>query len=182
MATQSHRVTVDKAGLFYFTHYETLGSVFVFEPSAEFVKSMGDIHAANEHGIDIRDEDGTECLYLSPGNSNLSFTKMTMEGEVVWRKGKKLLDELSGNMQRSRVIVLPTLVFRVTMVTGAISFTNSTRTINMCVPSAVEVMTLDSFAHRTGNELDIRDGIPKLAVCDRANKRLQWFAAAGEAL
>ena len=46
------------------------------------------------------------------------------------------------------------------MVTGAISFTNSTRTINMCVPSAVEVMTLDSFAHRTGNELDIRDGIP----------------------
>ena len=86
------------------------------------------------------------------------------------------------NMQRSRVIVLPTLVFRVTMVTGAISFTNSTRTINMCVLSAVEVMTLDSFVHRTGNELDIRDGIPKLAVCDRANKRLQWFAAAGEAL
>ena len=92
------------------------------------------------------------------------------------------------NMQRSRVIVLPTLVFRVTMVTvlamvlGAISFTNSTRTINMCVPSAVEVMTLDSFAHRTGNELDIRDGIPKLAVCDRANKRHQWFAEAGEAL
>ncbi len=52
----------------------------------------------------------------------------------------------------------------------------------MCVLSAVEVMTLDSFVHRTGNELDIRDGIPKLAVCDRANKRLQWFAAAGEAL
>jgi hypothetical protein len=89
MATQSHRVTVDKAGLFYITHYETLGSVFVFEPSAKFVKSMGDIHAANEHGIDIRDEDGTECLYLSPVNSNLSVTKMTMEGEVVWQKGKK---------------------------------------------------------------------------------------------
>jgi hypothetical protein len=76
-------------GLTYFTHDERLGSVFVFEPSAKFVKSMGDIHAANEHGIDIRDEDGMEYLYLSPGNSNLSFTKMTMEGEVVWQKGKK---------------------------------------------------------------------------------------------
>jgi len=57
---------------------------------------MGDVHAANGHGIDIREEDGTEYLYLSPSNSNLSFTKMTMDGEVVWKKGKKLLGELSG--------------------------------------------------------------------------------------
>jgi hypothetical protein len=76
----SHGVTVDKAGLIYVTHYGKPGSIFVFEPSGKFVKSMGDVHASNGHGIDIREEDGTEYLYLSPSNSNLSFTKMTLEG------------------------------------------------------------------------------------------------------
>jgi len=33
-----------------------------------------------------------------------------------------------------------------------------------------------------GQWLDARDGIPKLAVCDRANKRLQWFDMEGKHL
>ena len=33
-----------------------------------------------------------------------------------------------------------------------------------------------------GQWLDTRDGIPKLAVCDRANKRLQWFDMEGKHL
>jgi hypothetical protein len=82
--TATHRTGWrNKAGLIYVTHYGKPGSIFVFEPSGKFVKSVGDVHAANGHGIDIREEDGTEYLYLSPSNSNLSFTKMTTEGEVV---------------------------------------------------------------------------------------------------
>ena len=57
---------------------------------------MGQIHIGRGHGIDIREEDGTEYIYLSPSHAGLNFTKMTLDGEVVWQKGQKLLGELSG--------------------------------------------------------------------------------------
>jgi len=84
------------------------------------------------------------------------------------------------------VIVLPIPVFLrmeatfLGMVTGATTFTNSTSTTNMRVPSAVEVIGSGEFRTPHGQCLDTRDGISKLAACDRANKRLQWFDMEGK--
>lgn len=184
----SHGVTVDKAGLIYVTHYGKPGSIFVFEPSGKFVKSMGDVHAANGHGIDIREEDGTEYLYLSPSNSNLSFTKMTLEGEVVWQKGKKVLGELSGKYAaKSR--------YRPTNTSFSpdggyfLGDGYGSNFLHQFDKNDRYMRTIGGggngpgqFRTPHGQWLDMRDGIPKLAVCDRANKRLQWFDMEGKHL
>ena len=43
-------------------------------------------------------------------------------------------------------------------------------------------MALDSFVRLTGNGWTFVTAQPKLAVCDRANKRLQWFDMDGKHL
>jgi hypothetical protein len=175
-------VSVDKAGLIYVTHCGKPGSVFVFEPSGKFVKSMGDVHAANGYGIDIREEDGTEYLYLSPSNSNLSFTKMTMNGEVVWKKGKKLLGELSGKYT-AKSLYRPTNTSFSPDGGYFLGDGYGSNYLHQFDNNDKYMRTIGGggngpgqFRTPHGQWLDIRDGIPKLAVCDRANKRLQWSA------
>ena len=184
----SHGVAVDKAGLIYVTHYGKPGSIFVFEPSGKFVKAFGEVHAGNGHGVDIREEDGTEFLYLSPSNSNLSFAKMTFEGEVVWQKGKKLLGELSGKYPaKSR--------YRPTNASFSpdggyfLGDGYGSNYVHQFDKNDKYVRTIGrtgsgagQFRTPHGQWLDDRDGTPKLAVCDRANKRLQWFDMDGKHL
>lgn len=186
----SHGVAVDKAGLIYITHYGSPGSIFVFDPDGKFVRSLGDEHRIGEHacghGIDIREEDGEEFIYLSPSESSLSFAKMNLKGEVLWQRGRKELHAYSGKygeQQRYR----PTnasfspdggyflgdgygagLIHQFDKSDGYI------RTIGAPGEAAGE------FRTPHGQWLDERDGTAKLVVADRANKRLQWFDMNGK--
>ena len=185
----SHGVTIDEAGFIYITHYGKPGSIFVFDPSGKFVKSLGKLHAANGHGIDIRREaNGKEYLYLSPSNAKLNFAKMTLDGEVVWQKGKKLLGELSGKYPEgsryrpTNISFSPDggyflgdgygggYIHQFDAKDGYVRTIGGTGTAN------------GKFRTPHGQWLDDRDGTPKLAVCDRANKRLQWFDMNGKHL
>ena len=118
----------------------------------------------------------------------MSFAKMTMDGEMVWQKGKKLLGELSGKYPaKSR--------YRPTNASfspdggyflgdgyggGYIhQFDKKDRYVRTIGGGG----TADGkFRTPHGQWLDARDGTPKLAVCDRANKRLQWFDMNGKHL
>jgi hypothetical protein len=185
----SHGVAIDKAGLIYITHQGKPGSIFLFDPDGKFIKAFGEIHVGRGHGIDIREEsDGKEYIYLSPSNSALSFTKMTLEGEVLWQKGKKLLGELSGKYpDRSR--------YRPTNASFApdggyfLGDGYGGGYIHQFDSKDRYLRTIGSggsadgqFRTPHGQWLDARDGTPKLAVCDRANKRLQWFDMDGRHL
>ena len=185
----SHGVAIDKAGLIYITHYGKPGSIFVFDPSGKFIKSLGNVHVSRGHGIDIREEaDGKEYLYLFPSDSSLSFAKMTMDGEVLWQKGKKLLGELSGKYPaRSR--------YRPTNASFSPDggyflgdgygggYIHQFDAKDRYVRTIGGGGTADGkFRTPHGQWLDDRDGTPKLVVCDRANKRLQWFDMEGKHL
>lgn len=181
----SHGVAIDSQGMIYITHTGKPDSVFVFDPDGKFVKSMlPDHNKSNErasgHGIDIRVEgDGKEYLYLSPADSSMAFTKATIDGEIVWSRGKpdleKDADMKLGRYRPTNASFAPNgdtylgdgygsgYIFRYTGEGKFVSVFGGTGT------------DAGKFKTPHGQWLDDRDGTPKTAVCDRANARLQWF-------
>ncbi len=47
---------------------------------------------AKGHGISFREDGGEEFLYLAPADSEISLTKMSLTGEVVWVKNRETID------------------------------------------------------------------------------------------
>lgn len=185
----SHGVTIDKTGLIYISHYGDPGSIFVFDPQGKFVKAMGDELRTGQgkgsgrgHGIDLRTEGNEEFLYLSPSESSLPFVKMTLKGEIVWRRGRKELNADSGVYENPKTPYRPTNAsFRPDggyyLGDGYGSGTIFHYDKHDKFVKAIGGKGTENGKFQTphGHWLDDRDGTPKLVVADRANKRLQWF-------
>lgn len=181
----SHGTAFDEQGLIYVSHQGNPGSVFVFDPDGKFVKSMFPEHSkgrgrAAGHGIDIRKEaDGKEYIYLSPSDASMAFTKATLDGEILWTRGKPELqkdaDKVLKRYRPTNVSFAPNgdvflgdgygsgYIFR---------YTKDGEFLNVFGGSGTEDGT---FRTPHGQWLDTRNGTPKTCVADRANKRLQWF-------
>ncbi len=191
----SHGVTVDREGLIYITHTGKPGSLFVFDPSGKFLRSMGpelstkkSTKTASEstssgHGIDIRLEGNEEFLYLSPANPAMGFTKMNLKGEIVWQRGKDQLNADSNVWDNH-----PELKYRPTNTSfrpdggyylgdgyGSGYMFHYDKDDKFVAAFGGPGEAEGQFNTPHGQWLDDRDGTPKLVVADRANKRLQWF-------
>ena len=182
----SHGVTTDENGLIYITHQGNPGTIFVFDADGKFVRSFGEIHniknAGKGHGIDIRKEGSEEFLYLSPSDAKLFFTKMTLKGEVVWKRGRAELNKDSDGLLDKVKRYRPTNTsFRPDggyyLGDGYGSNYLFEYDKNDQFVRAIGGAGTDNGKFRTphGQWLDERDGTPKLVVADRANERLQWF-------
>lgn len=181
----SHGVTIDAEGLIYITHQGNPGSVFVFDGDGKFVRAFGDIHnkkTGKGHGIDIRREGSEEFLYLAPSDASLFFTKMTLKGEVVWKRGRKELNKDSDGLLDKAKRYRPTNTsFR----PDGGYYLGDGYGSNYLFEYDKEDKFVKAiggagdkpgqFRTPHGQWLDDRDGTPKLVVADRANKRLQWF-------
>ena len=190
----SHGVAFDGNGLLYITHHGSPGSMFVFDAEGRFIKAMGEsLKAASGngagHGVDIRREGSEEFLYLSPNDASLPFTKMSLKGEIVWQRGKQELQKDSGVYAKPEVRYRPTNAsFRPDggyylgdgYGSGIIfHYDRNDRFVKAFGGTGEED---GKFQTPHGQWLDDRDGIPKLVVADRANKRLQWFDMDGKHL
>ncbi len=189
----SHGVAIDAQGLIYITHNKGRpGSIFVFDPEGKFVKSMGDTHVIGKqsqgHGIDIRKENGEEFIYLAASDSRLGFAKMNLRGEVAWRKELKDLTEETGKYNQGTR-------YRVTNTSfspdggyflgdgyGSNWIHQYDKDNNFLRSIGGSGNADGQFQTPHGHWLDDRDGVPKLIVADRANKRLQWFDMDGKFL
>ena len=185
----THGVCVDSAGLIYITHQLTSGepqdAVAVFEPSGRFVRSFGKAYHGGGHGLDLRVEDGTPWLYLSDVK-NCIVAKLSIDGEEVWRTGVPTESGVYGDGKK----FVPT---------------------NIAFAPDGGIFIADgygsSYVHRYDDQLryaetfggpgsepgklrtphgaywDSRSGrTPSLVITDRANARLQEFAADGQVL
>ncbi len=188
----SHGVAFDANGLLYVTHHGSPDSIFVFDPKGKFVKSLAPHQRTIEkepggtlgrgHGIDIRKEGDQEFIYLAPNHASLYFSKITLDGELVWHRDRNAIKtdcELFGN---------PKLRFRPTNTSfrpdggyylgdGYGSHYLFEYDMHDKFVRAIGGRGTDKGQFQTphGQWLDDRDGTPKLVVADRANKRLQWF-------
>ena len=93
---ETHGVAVDKAGLIYIKHRaggekpksakDAQDTIVVFDPQGKFVRSFGKEYHGGGHGIDIREENGQEFLYLCCMFPVNLVVKTDLKGEVVWIK------------------------------------------------------------------------------------------------
>ncbi len=193
----SHGVTIDRSGMIYITHTGHPDSVFMFDPEGKFVRSMAGFHAiesngastSSGHGIDIREEDGEEFLYLAAANTKMSFAKMSLNGELVWKRTKDEIFEQAGFAGNTKLGFRPTNTsFRddggYYLGDGyGSNYLYEYDAKDQFVRAIGGKGTADGqFQTPHGQWLDDRDGTPKLVVADRANARLQWFDMDGKHL
>lgn len=91
----THGVAQDAQGRIYIGHTVNPASVkkdaiVVYDQEGKFITSWGEQFAGGTvggaHGLDIRDEGGTEFIYHCD-NAHQTFTKTTLDGKVLWQKG-----------------------------------------------------------------------------------------------
>ena len=195
----SHGVTTDSSGLIYITHHGDPGSIFVFDPDGNFIKSLAPhqrtidkasgLSTGRGHGIDIRQEPEGEFAYLAPNHVSLYFSKMTLDGELVWHRDRAALKAESEVFAHDRVRFRPTnCSFRpdggyyLGDGYGSNYIFEYTQQNEFVRAIGGKGTNDGQFQTPHGQWLDDRDGTPKLVVADRANKRLQWFDMNGKHL
>jgi hypothetical protein len=87
----THNVAIDRQGFVYVIHEgrENLPdhpSIFVFDPDGRFVRSFGQQYQGGGHGLEVREEDGQEFLYVCAYQQVKAFSKLDLKGEVVWHR------------------------------------------------------------------------------------------------
>lgn len=87
----THNVAVDKAGNLYVIHEgkQALSehpSIFVFDPQGVFLRAFGTQFQGGGHGLEVRQEDGEEFLYVSAYQQVKCFAKLTLTGEILWQR------------------------------------------------------------------------------------------------
>lgn len=87
----THNVAVDKNNFLYVIHEGRENasdhpSIFVFDPEGKYVKSFGSQYQGGGHGIEVREENGQEFLYVCAYQQVKAFSKLDLDGEIVWNQ------------------------------------------------------------------------------------------------
>ena len=61
-------------------------SIFVFDPDGKYIRSFGNEYQGGGHGLEVRNEDGTEFLYVTGYQQVKMIGKYDLLGEKVWTK------------------------------------------------------------------------------------------------
>ncbi len=113
----------------------------------------------------------------------MAFTKMSLDGQIVWQKGKSELQNDSGiDLKRYRPTnssFRPDGGYYLGDGYGSSYVFHYDRNDQFVRALGGPGSEQGKFNTPHGQWLDDRDGTPKLVVADRANKRLQWFAMDG---
>lgn len=85
----THNVAIDKSQNLYVIHEGDVKkkdhpSIFVFDSSGQYVRSLGSQFQGGGHGLEIREESGEEFLYVTGYKSIKALAKLTLSGEQLW--------------------------------------------------------------------------------------------------
>lgn len=195
----THNVAVDKAGNLYVIHegrrdQKEHPSIFVFDAEGKFIRAFGSQFQGGGHGIEVRDEGGTEFLYVAAYQQVKCFTKMTLAGEIVWLKKAPMEsglyapgEDTSTEASWNRKGFLPTNFaflddggFLLADGYGTFAIHRYDKNANWvsCFGGAGEGKGTFNTAH--GLWVDNRPGrTPSIVVTDRAHDTLQIFSMDG---
>jgi len=192
---ETHGVAIDKAGFIYIKHRaggskprtpaEAQDTIVVFDPEGKFVRSFGKEYHGGGHGIDIREENGQEFLYLSCMMPVNIVVKTDLKGEVVWRKEAPseahVYDKPGTPFSPTNVAFAPDGGFYVGDGYGSNYIHQYDRNANWVRTFGGAGDAPGKFHTPHGLWLDNRPGRElQLVVADRANARLQYLTLDGQ--
>lgn len=203
----THNVAVGSDGMVYVTHegkfdLEDHPSIFVFDADGKFVRAFGEQFQGGGHGIEVRNENGEDFLYVSCYQRQRSIAKLNAKGEQLWRQGAPIESGLYADNENvfpvpadkqnawGRNRFMPTNIafhpeegFFVADGYGAwcVHYYNNDgkyqRTFGE--PSGKDKAD-GTFALPHGIWIDDRGDAPLVVIADRANARVQWFDLEGQ--
>ena len=198
----THNVAIDSEGLLYVIHEGRAEqtdhpAIFVFDAEGKYVRSFGTEFQGGGHGIEIRNENGQDYIYVAAYQAVRSFAKLDLMGEQVWRKGAPM--DATGyaegeektshsqaiwgrdRFQPTNFAFHPDGGFFLADGYGSYRIHRYDKDANW-LSTFGEVGSEDGqFKLPHGLWIDNRgEGEPLLVVSDRVNARLQWFTLAGE--
>lgn len=185
----THGVTIDRDGLIYIKHQafveESIDTIVVFDREGKCVRSFGAEYSGGGHGIDIREEQGTEYLYLSDTH-NRQAIKCDTGGEWVWKLrypresgAYKSLDQF----RPTNISFHPDGGFYVGDGYGSSFMHQYDHDARYVRSFGGRGSKPGQMSTPHGQWLDDRPGRePSLLVADRANSRLAYFSLDGEPL
>ena len=201
----THNVAVDSQGLLYVIHegreeQKDHPAIFVFDPKGKLVRSFGREFQGGGHGIEIRNEEGQDFIYVAAYKKVRSFAKLDLQGERVWRHGAPL--EASGyakgedqtthaedhwgrdRFQPTNFAFHPDGGFFLADGYGSYRIHRYDKDANWlsCFGKFSPDKEDGTFQLPHGLWIDDRGDEPQLVVSDRVNARLQWFSLNGEHL
>lgn len=183
----THGLAQDAHGRIYLSHTvhstsECPDGVCVFDESGKFITSWGPQFRGGSHGLDIRKEGKEEFLYHCDTNRQV-FCKTKLDGHVVWEKGVPMEANVYDDKHRfvpTNIAFAPNGDFFVADGYGS-SYIHR-YDIHANYKSTFGGPGTDKGKTNCphGIWLDSRDHNPKLAVADRANRRIQYFDLEGK--
>ena len=198
----THNVAVDRDQNLYVIHEgrENLKdhpSIFVFDPQGKFIRAFGNQFQGGGHGLEVRTEGREQYLWVTGYQQLKNFAKLTLTGEVVWEKrapmesGLYAKDEDTKPVKRwgrdafmpTNFAFLPDGGFYLADGYGSFAIHRYDKNGQWLSKFGEPGTGAGQFNTSHGIWLDTRPGrAPSVAVCDRANKRLQWFTLEGKHL
>ncbi len=198
----THNVAVDRDQNLYVIHEgrENLKdhpSIFVFDDRGKFIRAFGQQFQGGGHGLEVRTEGKEQFLWVTAYQQVKSFAKLTLKGEPVWEKhapmdsGVYLKDEDTKPIKRwgrdafmpTNYAFLPDGGFYLADGYGSYRIHRYDKDGQWLFKFGEPGKADGQFNTPHGIWLDTRPGrAPSVAVCDRANKRLQWFTLDGKHL
>jgi len=203
----THNVAIDSEGLLYVIHEGRLElkdhpAIFVFDQAGKYVRSFGSQFQGGGHGLEIRNEDGQDFLYVCAYQHQRSFAKLDTLGEQVWRQGAPMetgiyaegedkFPRAKDDCPWGRDRFLPTNIafladggFFLIDGYGAYRIHRYDRDANWVStfgqPGGEDDRAAGKFKLPHGIWIDQRGDEPLVVVADREFDRLQWFTLDGE--
>jgi len=200
----THNVAVDSEGLVYVIHQGEFQekdhpSIFVFDQRGKLVRAFGEQFQGGGHGLEIRNENGQDFLYVAAYLQVRSFAKLNTLGETIWRKyapmeagvyaeGENILPRNDNPIQRDSFLPTnfafhPDGGFFLADGYGSYLIHRYDKDANWL--GAFGGLGTEDGKFNTPHGLWIDDREPddvKLVVSDRVNARLQWFTLEGKHL
>lgn len=177
----SHQVQIDKQGRIY-VHSPSDHAVIVFDNGGNYLSSWGSWMMPGAHGMQIRDEGGTEYFYFATTNQHF-VSKTTLDGKEIYRLGWPKdtgLYQNEGQYNPTNIAFAPNGDFYVADGYGLHFIHQYTKEGKYVRSWGGRGSEPGKMICPHGIALDTRLSEPVLVVADRENHRLQRFTLDGK--
>jgi hypothetical protein len=207
----THNVAVDRNGLVYVIHegredMKDHPAIFVFDSDGKFVRAFGKEFQGGGHGLEVITEGNEQFLYVTGYQGLKNFAKLTLKGEKIWEHRAPMEAKFNQDGETKNVYAegeaehpkkewgrnrfmptnyafLPDGGFFLADGYGAYRIHRYDKTGKWLSMFGEPGKGDGQFNTPHGICIDNRPGRqPSVAVCDRANGRLQWFTFEGKHL
>ncbi|MBI1176837.1 6-bladed beta-propeller [bacterium] len=168
-------IVIDKTGLIYINS-DTKRSIMVYSPEGKFLRSFGEDYV-QIHGMCIREENGEEFIYAAHLGGG-EAVKFKLDGTVVWTipwPQESGMYKSKSEFKPTAIAVGPNGDIYVSDGYGKSLIHQYSKDLKYIRTFGGKGTEPGKFQTSHGMALDTRGPKPLLMICDRENRRIQYF-------